>query len=152
VRGLAGAEHLHGRVAGRVQVTPQWEAVMSSTVDTATEIRSFHVDIPEEALDDLRRRIAATQWPEQETDMSQGVPLATMQKLARYWATEYDWRIVESTGIAARRSIASLPDPPYVASRTGSTTERRHLRLRDTRAHARKAGRYRRWGLGSVRV
>src|SRR5262249_40931246 len=96
VRGLAGAEHLHGRVAGRVQVTPQWEAVMSSTFDTATEIRSFHVDIPEEALDDLRRRIAATQWPEQETDVSQGVPLATMQKLARYWATEYDWRIVES--------------------------------------------------------
>jgi hypothetical protein len=53
---------------------------MTTTVDTATEIRSFHVDIPEEALEDLRRRVAATQWPEQETDPSQGVPLATMQK------------------------------------------------------------------------
>ena len=71
---------------------------MSSTVETATEIRPFHVDIPEEALDDLRRRIAATQWPEKETvaDQSQGVPLATMQELARYWATDYDWRKCEA--------------------------------------------------------
>jgi pimeloyl-ACP methyl ester carboxylesterase len=71
---------------------------MSSTVETATEIRPFHVDVPDEALDDLRRRIEATRWPERETvaDDSQGVPLATMQKLARYWATEYDWRRVEA--------------------------------------------------------
>src|SRR5215813_3257375 len=69
---------------------------MSTTVDSAAEIRSFHIDISDEALDELRRRIAATQWPEEETDQSQGVPLATMQKLARYWATEYDWRKVES--------------------------------------------------------
>jgi pimeloyl-ACP methyl ester carboxylesterase len=70
---------------------------MGSTVETAVEIRPFHVDIPEEAIVDLRRRIAATQWPEQETvaDNSQGVPLATMQKLARYWGTEYDWRRCE---------------------------------------------------------
>jgi pimeloyl-ACP methyl ester carboxylesterase len=70
---------------------------MTTTVETATEIRPFHIDIPDEALDDLRRRIVATQWPEKETvgDESQGVPLATMQKLARYWATEYDWRICE---------------------------------------------------------
>jgi pimeloyl-ACP methyl ester carboxylesterase len=67
---------------------------MSSTVETAVEIRPFHFEIPDEALDDLRRRIAATQWPEKETvaDESQGVQLATMQKLARYWETEYDWR------------------------------------------------------------
>jgi pimeloyl-ACP methyl ester carboxylesterase len=65
---------------------------------TAVEIRPFHVDIPEEALDDLRRRIEATQWPERETvpDDSQGVPLETMQKLARYWATDYDWRKCEA--------------------------------------------------------
>jgi len=61
-------------------------------------IRPFEVHIPQEALGDLRRRIEATQWPERETvaDDSQGVPLATMQKLARYWATEYDWRRVEA--------------------------------------------------------
>ena len=69
-----------------------------SAVATVTEIRPFQIDIPDEALDDLRRRIAATKWPEQETvaDESQGVPLATMQKLARHWATDYDWRRVET--------------------------------------------------------
>ena len=62
------------------------------------EIRPFTVDIPQEQLDDLRRRIAATQWPERETvgDSSQGVPLQTMQELARYWATDYDWRKCEA--------------------------------------------------------
>ena len=58
---------------------------MSSTVETASDIRPFQVDIPDEALEDLRRRIAATKWPEKETvaDESQGVPLAMIQKLAR---------------------------------------------------------------------
>jgi pimeloyl-ACP methyl ester carboxylesterase len=70
---------------------------MSSTVETATEIRPFHVDVPEEAIDDLRQRIAATRWPEKETvtDQSQGVPLAMTQDLAGYWATDYDWRKCE---------------------------------------------------------
>jgi pimeloyl-ACP methyl ester carboxylesterase len=65
---------------------------------TETTIRPFHIDVPEEDLDALRRRIAATQWPEKETvaDESQGVQLATMQELARYWATDYDWRKVEA--------------------------------------------------------
>jgi pimeloyl-ACP methyl ester carboxylesterase len=69
-----------------------------TTIETTTEIRPFTVAIPDEALGDLRRRIEATQWPERETvaDDSQGVPLAAMQKLARYWATEYDWRRVET--------------------------------------------------------
>ena len=69
-----------------------------TTVETATEIRPFHVEIPDEALDDLRARIAATNWPEKETvaDESQGVPLATIQKLARYWMTDYDWRACEA--------------------------------------------------------
>jgi pimeloyl-ACP methyl ester carboxylesterase len=72
---------------------------MSSTVETASDIRPFHVDIPDEALEDLRRRIAATNWPEKETvaDQSQGVPLAMIQKLARYWATDYDWRKCQAT-------------------------------------------------------
>jgi pimeloyl-ACP methyl ester carboxylesterase len=61
-------------------------------------IREFRVKISEEALVDLRQRIAATQWPEKETvaDASQGVQLATMEKLARYWATDYDWRKIEA--------------------------------------------------------
>src|SRR3954470_685410 len=72
---------------------------MSTTVQTAVEIRPFHVDVPHEALDDLRRRIASTNWPEQETvaDQSQGVPLAMIQKLASHWMTEYDWRTCEAT-------------------------------------------------------
>jgi pimeloyl-ACP methyl ester carboxylesterase len=71
---------------------------MSSTVETATEIRPFHVDIPEDALNDLRRRIAATRWPSKELvgDRSQGVQLATLQELARYWTTDYDWRKAEA--------------------------------------------------------
>jgi pimeloyl-ACP methyl ester carboxylesterase len=71
---------------------------MSGTAETASEIHPFRVDIPDEALDDLRRRIAATNWPERETvtDQSQGVPLAMIQKLARYWMTDYDWRKCEA--------------------------------------------------------
>ena len=66
---------------------------MSTTVETATEIRPFHVEIPQEDLDDLRRRIVATRWPSKELveDRSQGVQLATIQELARYWTTEYDF-------------------------------------------------------------
>jgi pimeloyl-ACP methyl ester carboxylesterase len=61
-------------------------------------IRPFTFRVPQAKLNDLRRRIAATQWPEKETvaDSSQGVPLATMQVLARYWATDYDWRKCEA--------------------------------------------------------
>jgi pimeloyl-ACP methyl ester carboxylesterase len=71
---------------------------MSSTVESATEIRPFHFEIPEERLDDLRRRIAATRWPTKELvkDRSQGVQLATLQELARYWTTDYDWRQAEA--------------------------------------------------------
>jgi len=71
---------------------------MSSAVETAIDIRPFHVDIADEALEDLRKRIAATNWPEKETvaDESQGVPLAMIQTLARYWMTDYDWRKCEA--------------------------------------------------------
>ncbi|HEY7062206.1 MAG TPA: epoxide hydrolase [Chloroflexota bacterium] len=63
-----------------------------------TPIRPFRVDVPEAKLVDLRQRVAATIWPEGETvaDDSQGVRLATIQELARYWATDYDWRKVEA--------------------------------------------------------
>jgi len=71
---------------------------MSSTVETASDISPFQVDIPDEALEDLRRRIAATRWPSKELvpDRSQGVQLATLQELAHYWATDYDWRKAEA--------------------------------------------------------
>jgi hypothetical protein len=70
----------------------------SADLSTETPIRPFRIDVPEEDLVDLRRRIAATQWPEKETvaDESQGVQLATIQELARYWATDYDWRKCEA--------------------------------------------------------
>jgi pimeloyl-ACP methyl ester carboxylesterase len=71
---------------------------MSTTVETATEIRPFHIEIAEEQIDDLRRRIGQTRWPTKElvADRSQGVQLATLRELARYWETDYDWRKVES--------------------------------------------------------
>jgi pimeloyl-ACP methyl ester carboxylesterase len=71
---------------------------MSSMVETANDIRPFHIDIPEEELAELRRRIAAARWPSKElvADRSQGVQLATLQELARYWASEYDWRKAEA--------------------------------------------------------
>ena len=71
---------------------------MSSTVETANQVRPFQVDIPDEELAELRRRIAAVRWPSRElvADRSQGVQLATLQALARYWATEHDWRKAEA--------------------------------------------------------
>src|SRR6266478_209935 len=61
-------------------------------------IRPFHVNVPEAELAELRRRINSTKWPERElvADATQGVQLATVQALARYWGTEYDWRKVEA--------------------------------------------------------
>jgi hypothetical protein len=61
-------------------------------------IRPFHVNVPEVELAELRRRTIATKWPERETvpDASQGVQLATIQALARYWASDYDWRKCEA--------------------------------------------------------
>jgi pimeloyl-ACP methyl ester carboxylesterase len=65
---------------------------------TGDAIRPFRINFSDEALVDLRRRLAATRWPEKETvaDESQGVPLATMQELVRHWQTDYDWRKVEA--------------------------------------------------------
>ena len=65
---------------------------------TATAIRPFHADIPEEELADLRRRLAATRWPDPETvpDQTQGAQLSRLQGLVRYWGTDYDWRRAEA--------------------------------------------------------
>jgi len=71
---------------------------MSTTVETTTAIRPFHAEIPQDEVDDLRRRLAATRWPDRETvgDASQGVPLAKLMELVDYWATDYDWRRAEA--------------------------------------------------------
>jgi pimeloyl-ACP methyl ester carboxylesterase len=73
-------------------------AVPQKTGSDKTALRPFQVNIPDTDLAELRRRVGAARLPEKETvsDFSQGVPLATVQKLARYWATEYDWRKVEA--------------------------------------------------------
>jgi len=75
-----------------------------------TAIRPFHVNFPETALVDLRRLISATQWPDRETvaDQSQGPQLATLQKLARYWETEYDWCKVEARLNALPNFVAEI--------------------------------------------
>ena len=87
----------------RYRMTSLKEELMSATEVAAgrsnTAVRPFEVAFPEEELSDLRGRINATRWPERETvaDDSQGVPLALMQELARYWGTDYN-------GARARRS------------------------------------------------
>jgi len=79
---------------------------------TDTTIRPFEVHVPEEDLADLRRRVAATQWPEKETvaDQSQGVPLAMIQELARYWGTGYDWRTCEAALNALPQFITEIDE------------------------------------------
>ncbi len=69
-------------------------AVFREVPADKTGVRSLRVNVPEEELAELRRRINATRWPDRETvaDQTQGVQLATTQALARYWATDYDWR------------------------------------------------------------
>jgi len=73
-------------------------------------IRPFHVNVPDEDLIDLRQRLAATRWPDSEivTDQSQGVKLATMQKLVRYWQTDYDWRKVETRLNALQQFVTEI--------------------------------------------
>ena len=85
------------RSAAVLSVSPF--AVAAAPATGAAEdrpIRPFKVRVPQAALDDLRRRVVATRWPEKETDQSQGVQLATMRELARYWTKGYDWRKCEA--------------------------------------------------------
>jgi len=95
-KGVAGESdtNMKGTVA-----TEASQRQAASTADAATAaIRPFHVDVPEKALVDLRRRIAATRWPDKETvaDQSQGAHLAKLQALVRYWGSGYDWRKAEA--------------------------------------------------------
>jgi pimeloyl-ACP methyl ester carboxylesterase len=85
-------------VGGTIAMTQTQTATAAPAQTGSDSIRPFHVSFPDEALADLKRRVTATRWPERETvaDQSQGVQLATIQKLAHYWATEYDWRKCEA--------------------------------------------------------
>src|SRR5271166_738418 len=76
--------------AGAASLLPR----SSASAAEADAIRPFRIDVSEEDLADLRRRLAATRWPDKETvaDDSQGVPLATLQELVLYWQTDYQWR------------------------------------------------------------
>src|SRR6202048_3258889 len=84
--------------------------VAQQTGSDKTAIRPFRVNVPEAELTELSRRIKATKWPERETvtDASQGVQLATIQALARYWATEYDWRACEARLNAVPQFITEI--------------------------------------------
>jgi pimeloyl-ACP methyl ester carboxylesterase len=88
--------------AAAASLLPEHLAAAPDAINGVTSmtdaIRPFRVDVPDELLVDLRRRLAATRWPDRETapDESQGVQLATMQELARYWGTGYDWRKCEA--------------------------------------------------------
>jgi pimeloyl-ACP methyl ester carboxylesterase len=84
--------------------------VARQTDSDKTAVRPFHVSIPEAELAEMRKRVKATRWPERETitDESQGVKLAMMQDLARYWATDYDWRKVESRLNALQQFITEI--------------------------------------------
>ena len=90
-------------------------------------IRPFHINVPEEQLSDLHRRIAATRWPDRETvsDQSQGVQLATMQSLVRYWDTSYDWRKAEA-------KLNALPE--FVTTIDGVDIQFVHVRSKNPNA------------------
>jgi hypothetical protein len=96
-------------------------------------IRPFHINVPDVELNELRRRLNTTRWPERETvtDESQGVPLATIQELARYWATDYDWRRCEA-------KLNALPQ--FVTEIDGLDIHFIHVRSKHENALSRTAG------------
>lgn len=100
--GVIGSSHAQSYRSGadRTEINMTQTTAVKGKTEQATDknqIRPFRVNMQEEALIDLRRRIAATRWPDKETvaDQSQGVPLAKLQELVRYWGTDYDWRKAE---------------------------------------------------------
>ena len=98
-----------------------------ATASDDKAIRPFHVNIPKEAVADMRKRIAATRWPEKETvtDRTQGVQLATIQKLAKYWATDYDWSKCEA-------KLKALPQ--FVTTIDGLEIHFIHVRSKNPKA------------------
>lgn len=94
-------------LTGSARARTAKESIMTTTANprytaqdvTSTDIRPFQIEVPQDDLDDLRQRLTAIRWPSKELvdDRSQGVQLATIQELTRYWATDYDWRTIEAT-------------------------------------------------------
>ena len=82
---------------------------MPSTAQAAT-IRPFQIEVPEERIEELRRRLAETRWPSMELvdDRSQGVQLATMKELVRYWQKDYDWRKAEAKFNALPQFVTTI--------------------------------------------
>jgi Epoxide hydrolase N terminus len=123
------AAHLAGAAAAGdtppSQSSNQGDAPMGTT--EGNTIRPFQFKASDEALADLRRRIEATRWPDKETvaDQTQGVQLATMQELARYWGTDYDWRKVEAR-------LNALPQ--FVTEIDGLDIHFIHVRSKDENA------------------
>ncbi len=100
---------------------------MSTTVQTTLDIRPFQLEVPEEKVADLRRRLEATRWPSKElvSDRSQGVQLEALQALIGYWATDYDWRKLEA-------KLNALPQfrPRSTVRTSTSSTSGRSMRTR----------------------
>jgi hypothetical protein len=106
------------------------DSALSASPPTSTEdksIRPFHINVPEEQLVDLRKRIEATRWPDKETvnDESQGIRLAEMQALVQYWGTDYDWRKAEA-------KLNALPE--FVTTIDGVDIQFIHVRSREPNA------------------
>jgi len=109
--------------AGAIGLLPS----ATRAADAAGAIRPFRIDVPETALEELRRRVRATRWPDRETvaDQSQGVQLATLQALVRYWGNEYSWRPVEA-------KLNALPQ--FVTEIDGLDIQFAHVRSRHENA------------------
>jgi pimeloyl-ACP methyl ester carboxylesterase len=120
----------HARTVPTAQTPASVNSLLPPKPDARPDdnsIRPFHINISDEALADLRRRIAATRWPEKETvaDATQGVQLATVQQLARYWGTDYDWRKCEA-------KLNALPE--FVTEIDGLDIHFIHVRSKHPRA------------------
>jgi pimeloyl-ACP methyl ester carboxylesterase len=106
--GMMGSANAPSRRMSPAGATPLTEKPPAGSGDSA--IRPFDISVPEQEIVELRRRIAATRWPERElvSDATQGVQLATTQKLAHYWATDHDWRKCEARLKALPQFITSI--------------------------------------------
>jgi pimeloyl-ACP methyl ester carboxylesterase len=123
--GMSGSANAQSGHINSARATPVPGKLSAVAEDKS--IRPFHINVPEEQLVDLRKRIAATRWPDKETinDESQGIRLAEMQALVRYWGTDYDWRKGEA-------KLNALPE--FVTTIDGVDIQFIHVRSRESNA------------------